>query len=145
MDAKTAQAMIDSCEFDYRDFAKVMQEIFITLMNRIPTKEEDPDKGLSRDKAFFKANRQLVPVRKRVELAYKSGINQGSQVEVWAYGMVAHHMIVDQVGKPGDVIKYSIKKFKADAAVIFDVVGPYNPSDLEKLRQIINKMPGNNQ
>ena len=75
----------DGNEYDPTNFAGVMRECFILLMNRIP---EDK---MTRDKAFFKANKELAPVRKAVETFYRWQADKYKleSLPLWVFGVVA--------------------------------------------------------
>lgn len=75
----------DGNEYDPKNFAGVMRECFILLMNRIP------EEKMTRDKAFFKAQKQVVPVRQAVEKFYQWQVDKYKleSLPLWVFGMVA--------------------------------------------------------
>ena len=85
--------------YDTHNFAGVMRECFILLMNRIP---EDK---MTRDKAFFKANKELAPVRKAVEGFYQWQVDKCKldSLPVCLFGMVALNEL--EAGTPLSKIK----------------------------------------
>lgn len=103
----TNQQATDGHDYDPRNFAAVMRECLILVMNRIDKVEKD-------EHDFWQSQKQIVPLRRAIEKFYRWQVDKYSMdaLPLWVFGMVALKALEDgaTVARVKGMFGFAVKK-----------------------------------